>query len=76
MTIKQFLARESSTGQLYLLACDGSKGRDEPYRVFGHEVYDMDTSGDFDTGNVDIDLFELRPLAAGQVKCLHFPGDE
>lgn len=73
---KQYLARESSTGRLYLLAVSADSEADEPYRLFAREVYGQVTTGDFDTGNVDIDLFELTPLKAGVVKLLQFPGGE
>lgn len=73
--VKQYLARESSGGKLYLLACDTTKDPDEPYKLFAREVQGLDTPEGFDTGNVDIDLFELTPLTCGIVKELVFPGD-
>jgi hypothetical protein len=53
--MKQFLAILSATGETYqVTACD----LEDVYRIFGKEILKME--GDFDFGNVDIDVFELK----------------
>lgn len=56
----QWLIRESSTGLLYQLATN-TDDTEQVYRIFGRQMYGM--TEDFDTANVDIDLFKLpQPL--------------
>ncbi len=63
-----WLARQSSTGDLFVLRAGGE---DEAYRLFAREVLKLDTSGDFDVGNVDVDLFDLPPaMSPGEVRRL------
>lgn len=56
--MKDFIARYSATNELYFIS---AKNADAAYRHFGKDVLKMTDADDpgFDTGNVDIDLWEL-----------------
>ena len=61
----KFIAILSATGEVFQLQ---AKSTDEAYRLFGKVVLKMDTDAEgFDTGNVDIDLAELKSPKIGEV---------
>ena len=60
---KQYLVQENSSGDLYVVSC--TDRNDDVYKLFGREVYGM--KGDFDTGNVDINVVEIPRVLKGQV---------
>lgn len=64
-----WLVRDSA-GDLFVVATD-TTDTEEVYRVFGAEQLDMDVSGDFDAGNVDIDLTPI-PATVNGVASLKF----
>ncbi len=70
----QFLVRISATGALYLVAAENAE--DDVYRVVGRDVLNMVGTDEpsFDTGNVDIDVLELKPVR--RCKKVIFPGDD
>lgn len=61
--MKTFIAIESSTGDLYALR---AKDTEAAYRDFGKHVLGMGEVED--TGNVDIDLYELPAKLGEPVK--------
>ncbi len=62
----KWIVRESSSGRIYQLTTKSSNTEDV-YLLFAQKVYGLDTSGDFDTGNVDIDIQKIVTQKAGDV---------
>lgn len=56
--MKSFVAIESSSGRV--IACH-AKDAEDAYHVIGVQVYGM--TEPIDTGNVDVDLYELPEMA-------------
>jgi len=56
--LKQYVALNSSTGELYKLAAVNDDGA---YRLIARVILGMGDAADpdFDTGNVDFDLYEI-----------------
>lgn len=61
VSTRQWLARHSTTGQLYQI---GARDEDAAYRAFAKAVLGSEQQ---DTGNVDIDLFEIGHLGESRV---------
>ena len=53
-----WIIKESSTGNLYEMLTD-TDDTEQVYKAFGKQIYNM--PDDLDTGNVDIDIFQLQP---------------
>lgn len=64
--MKQFIVMESATGKISQLQ---AKDEDAAYRLYGKVVMKMSGTDDpdFDTGNVDIDLAEVKKPKRGEV---------
>lgn len=67
--MKNYIAMESSTGDLYQICAEND---DKAYRYLGRDVLKMAgwNHEDFDTGNVDFDLYELSDIPNGHTKAL------
>ena len=65
--MKQWLGIENSDGAAYHAYADDSESA---FRAIGKAMGMDTTKADFDTGNVDVDLYELRPLPSGVAKKL------
>jgi len=65
--VKVYLVQENSTGKLFLLS---AKDTESAYKLFGKVIDGMEEP--IDTGNVDINLFEVKPVPKGQVQSIEF----
>lgn len=65
--LHQYLVVRSSDAKMFQLAATDP---DEACKLFAREVEKRDTSGDFDTGDVDVDLYDLTVMKAGTVLAL------
>ncbi len=61
----KWVVRESSSGKLYQVSTK-TANTEEVYKVFAKVVLGLDTSGDFDTGNVDIDIQKIVTQKVGE----------
>ena len=61
--MKLFIAEENSTGKLYVV---NAKSEEDAYVAFGVKIYGMDPKT-IDTGNVDINLYPVKPTPGSSV---------
>lgn len=67
--MKNFVATESSSGRLIQVRATDAE---EAYKVIGRALYGM--TDPIDTGDVDVDIVELRPLTEPGAAYLTAPG--
>ncbi len=65
----QYIAIESATGTIYQVSAPND---DKAFRFLARDVLNMKhwNEKDFDTGNVDFDLYVIKELPEGKVQIL------